>query len=655
MAAPHVAGAAALVAQAHPEWSGRELKAALTSAAKTVGRGVYEEGAGRLDVAAAVANPVVPAVSGLSFGVLRFPHAQLPPIAKKLTYRNVSAQAVTVAVASDHEAVRVGAGRITVPGNGTADVEVTLDPAKVVVGSGGARITAGGGSVVVGFTAEAEMYELAVTTIGRDGKPADAEVSALELGSGDSEDFAQPVDGVVRLRLPKGSYAVDALVHGDRAHTWASTGKIGLDRPTAVTIDARQGVAVGVTLDRAAERKYLGLDAVYQAGGARVQTGVATRTADAVFAVPVRADAGYFNFGTFQVWGAGGHEYFVASPYEGAIPADLAPRVRDRDLYREKVRYRAQGAPAIGSRSSTPFYLKGQGASFGVALDLAIPQRRVEHFTGRPDVKWVMDFFQRTPSQPNLGFDGHISAGRPVFAAGRTVSRSWNSVVASTDLNLRGFHGLVRHGNDGFVQHWPFAPGEADASDEFVFGAPYVRARTRLSTVDGRVIVENGGVFANFFGLPEAETRYVLDVEAERSPKWTPFAPKASARFEFSSARTDGQVYLPVPTLRISGAFDDLNRVPAGCGVFAVDISVTPQAGSVGSAAVRSVSVQASADDGATWRRVPVVGGGARWKALVRHRAGAEFGSLKVKAVDAVGNSVEQTTIRAYGINRSLG
>jgi hypothetical protein len=52
---------------------------------------------------------------------------------------------------------------------------------------------------------------------------------------------------------------------------------------------------------------------------------------------------------------------------------------------------------------------------------------------------------------------------------------------------------------------------------------------------------------------------------------------------------------------------------------------------------------------------VPVVGSGARWKALVRHPVGAEFGSLKVKAVDAVGNSVEQITIRAYGINRSLG
>ncbi|NKE58100.1 S8 family serine peptidase [Lentzea sp. PSKA42] len=655
MAAPHVAGAAALLKQAHPRWSGRELKAALTGAATSIGRGVYEEGSGRLDVAKAVAGPVVATVSSLNFGLLAFPHVQLPPITKKLTYRNVSAQPVTVPISVDHAAIKAGAERITVPGNGSADVEVTLDPAKVAAGSGGARITAGSSAVAIGFTAEPEMHELTVTTIGRDGKPSDAEVSALELDSGESQDFAQPVNGVVKLRLLKGNYSVDALVHGDHEHTWASTGKISLDKPTAITIDARQGKEVGARLDRKVGRKYVGVDAVYQAGGSRVQTGVSTRSQDALFAVPVKAGSGYFNFGTFQIWGADGHEYFVASPHEGGIPVELTPRVRDRELYTEKVRYRAQGSPAIGSRSSTPFYVKGQSITFGVVFDLPVPQRRVEHFTGRPDVKWVMDFFQRPLSQPSLGFDGHIGAGRPVFVAGRSGERSWNSVAATTDLNLRGFHGLVRYGNNGYVQHWPFAPGDAGASDEFIFGGPYVQARTRLSTVDGKVLADSAGVFANFRDLPDEPTRYVLDVEAQRSPKWTPFAPKATTRFTFSSSKTDDQVYLPVPTLRITGPFDDLNRVPAACRVFPVDISVTPQTGSDGAAAVKSVTVQASTDDGTTWRSVPVVGAKTRWKALVGHPEGAEFVSLKVKAVDAAGNSVEQITIRAYGINRSLG
>lgn len=44
-----------------------------------------------------------------------------------------------------------------------------------------------------------------------------------------------------------------------------------------------------------------------------------------------------------------------------------------------------------------------------------------------------------------------------------------------------------------------------------------------------------------------------------------------------------------------------------------------------------------------------------RWEALVARPGGAEFVSLKVKAVDAAGNSAERTTMRAYGINRPLG
>ncbi|MGW4210124.1 hypothetical protein ACWEIJ_19195 [Lentzea sp. NPDC004789] len=155
---------------------------------------------------------------------MRFPHRQLPPITRKLSFRNSSEAAVTLPVSVDQAAITVSAEEIVVPGGG--------------------RVVVGGIAVAVGFTAEAEMYELTVTT----------------------------------LRLPKGVYSVDALVHGDGEHTWASTGKIVLDRPTAITIDARQGEEVGAWFDRAVVREFVGIDAVYPAGGVRVQTGVSPRT-----------------------------------------------------------------------------------------------------------------------------------------------------------------------------------------------------------------------------------------------------------------------------------------------------------------------------------------------------------------------------------------
>ncbi|MBM0275668.1 S8 family serine peptidase [Micromonospora tarensis] len=58
MASPHVAGAAALLAQRHPDWTGAQLKAALVGAADPL-RGIdpYAVGAGRLNAARALGGP----------------------------------------------------------------------------------------------------------------------------------------------------------------------------------------------------------------------------------------------------------------------------------------------------------------------------------------------------------------------------------------------------------------------------------------------------------------------------------------------------------------------------------------------------------------------------------------------------------------------
>lgn len=70
MAAPHVAGACALIKQAHPDWNPDQIKSALMTTSKSLGKDhhVYEQGAGRIQVAEAVKEETFLFPSSLTFG-----------------------------------------------------------------------------------------------------------------------------------------------------------------------------------------------------------------------------------------------------------------------------------------------------------------------------------------------------------------------------------------------------------------------------------------------------------------------------------------------------------------------------------------------------------------------------------------------------------
>jgi parallel beta-helix repeat protein len=70
MATPHVAGAVALLIQAHPAWSPSMLKAALIGSAKVLSNPLWVEGAGRVDLCAAINATLLAIEPSLSPGLL---------------------------------------------------------------------------------------------------------------------------------------------------------------------------------------------------------------------------------------------------------------------------------------------------------------------------------------------------------------------------------------------------------------------------------------------------------------------------------------------------------------------------------------------------------------------------------------------------------
>ena len=153
MATPHVAGIAALVAQAHPGWTPEQVKAAVMNTAthdvftepdqSGLPYGPERVGSGRVDALAAVQTSSLayasdnPAGVSLSFGVVEVGEETVT-LRETVTVRNLASTAQTYSTAfvgatPGDEAISVRPSSISVPAGQSrlVTVEVTLDPSSL--------------------------------------------------------------------------------------------------------------------------------------------------------------------------------------------------------------------------------------------------------------------------------------------------------------------------------------------------------------------------------------------------------------------------------------------------------------------------------------------------------------------------------------------
>jgi subtilisin family serine protease len=254
MATPHVSGAAAILAQEHDDWTGRQLKEHLMSSAKGLAdwSSPFDVGTGRLDVAAAV-NATVRSTGSLLLGNFDWPHEPSDvAVTKDITFTNDGPQDVTLdlALTATGGAFTMGAATVTVPAGGKATVPVTGDPQAVDFGRHVGYVigtdTATGLPVTrtsVALIKESERYDFNIKLVDRDGEPAAAWV-AFNI-AGDPWPWAEYVDGEKTLRMPPGNYSVTAYldVQGDGPDRSGLAVMVDpetvLDQSAEVVLDAR--------------------------------------------------------------------------------------------------------------------------------------------------------------------------------------------------------------------------------------------------------------------------------------------------------------------------------------------------------------------------------------------------------------------------------
>ncbi|MFG1607827.1 S8 family serine peptidase [Actinoplanes sp. NPDC049265] len=659
MATPHVAGAAAIVTQQHPGWSARQRKTLLMGAAKpTEGASVFEQGAGRVDVARSVHQAVSVDEGSVSFGIQRWPHDDDTPMTKSITYRNGGPADITLSLAlrSDSDKFTLSATGVIVPAGGTAQVEVTADtrgdgPDGYLTG----RVVATGGDVrvetPVAVNREVESYDVAIQHIGRDGQPSSKYQTALfPLSNGrlkaGGEGRGLFGDPPAQARLPKGEYGLYSWIIADDNSdiTMLAAPKLVIDGPETITLDARRGQPVAITPpSREAGQAMVVVNANWPGS----QASALSLTPGDMFIAPVGERSGSFTSSINSAFAKpdadGG---FSDSPYtyeasylrKGSFYSGFVKAIDPATLAQVKSSYNqeAGGDAVIGYKTNAP-EMGGIGA-WSAGLPFRLPFQRTEWLNTDGPTAWAASFEQfsvpdsATPSE----FLSESEMLPTKLEAGQVYKQDWNRAPFAP--SVAGDIDVANRTDDTITAQVPLF---SEAGGKLGWSVPD-QARTALYS--GNELIGQTSTESGQFAVPPGARPYRLEMSASRGAPHR-LSTSVSGTWTFTSGH--GDYRLPLSTVRLHPKLDKLNRAPAG----AFTVPVTVQR-SKGSAAKRNrqLTAEFSTDDGRSWQPARVTGNGDEHVIKVANPATPSAVSLRVHTIDSAGNTATITVIRAYVI-----
>ncbi|MFG1609148.1 S8 family serine peptidase [Actinoplanes sp. NPDC049265] len=619
-AAPHVAGAAAILAQAHPDWTPAMLKAGLMGGARpAAGVSVYAQGAGRVDVPRALAGPVLTEPASVSLTEAG---------TRTITYRNTGTSAVTLdlSVRADRGPAgtfTVSPSRLTVKAGAAATATLTVTtPDGAPSGAYSARIEAKAGSrqvgTPVGLIRAAEKHDLTITQLDATGTPSEdyyTKVIGLDVPYLFDSTGAYPWPSTYTLSVPRGRYAILTRMGStvDGQYTGAVLVNPGLtvDRDLSVTLDGRIAQPVEMSVPRAgAVREQGALDI-----GIRTAKGwysesmylggaVATRTA----ALGAKPDAAGFVTRLRGAFDDGGertsaYAYQVGWVMPGEFPTGFSGTVAESELAVERVSARPQ-LPVESAYAEFQANLTTPGYPLTtISTGTKLPAE-VRYSAGT----WASQVAEYSDQ-------GYVwTVGRPVrYRAGGTYTSRWNDPVIAPCLPTGS---EVSWRDDLLSVRVPMA---CDAAGHAGTTDPAAGSTTLFR--DGAAVATAGSAGHALFNLkPARGGTYRLNATADRGAGFA-----TSVRTSVDWTFADPAVLPGLRTVRMTPAGQSLKLATAGD--------------------TDKVTLDVSFDDGATWRAVEVRRTGAGGYAAGVPGHGPV--SLRVTATGG-GSSVTETVIRAY-------
>ncbi|MFF9041528.1 S8 family serine peptidase [Streptomyces sp. NPDC014892] len=679
MATPAVAGAAAIVAQQHPDWTGQRLKAALMASAKPLaGQSAYAAGAGRVDLSQAIRQEVSTEPASLDLGVQQWPHGDDQPVRRTLAYSNLSDRPVTLDLSmadpvgpsgrtASAALFSVSPARLTIPAGGTADATVTADTCTGGLADGlwSASVTAtGGGQTVrtpVGVVREVRSYTLTLKVTGRDGKPAKNTTVAiadldrprlyLPYDFGDKDG-----DGVVTVRLPKGRYTVDTMMEDDNGSrselSWLVTPRLVMGKDHVLTLDARTAKPIRVTAPDARAR-LRSAQLLFAAGtpGTGYYNGLFADDYDTVRVAQAGPSAPSKDFVVQYggIWQRGATDplYGLVVTRKGSMFTGLNRTVSARGLAKIVT---ATGPVPAGARvtPSAAWTVPGWEEDINVPELAGVARKApygsaINYVSAEGGMRWKVATTLGTKTDSLLGYwEGAFHRYQP----GRTYrEKNFNTAVFGPSLP-EGYGGQYMGSNYGIC-----VPLFSDGAGHTGYLGPSEAAyRTRFTMGNTVLLDEKQDLCDNLqggSGLSNRTARYRLSMDATRKAAVYRVGTRVSTVWDFTLRPSpDDFATMPLSVVRFTPKLGLDSTAKAGT---RITVPLVVQGPAAAPGALKSLAVEVSYDGGRTWKSTAVhtATDGKRSVTLTQPKTPGSV-SFKATATDTKGNSVTQTLINAY-------